>query len=694
VAGGVPPLAVGSAKKPSNKQVTNDEVAAMLQALQLDKGFFDSLMRRDKMMKEKAEEEEEAPTIGQSITEEFKKVQARRESDAGNHQPRVDFDVYLNEALMPVLAQSLDSLCRQVAKMEQQGDNLDPKVRERFNPLTFLAQQLLRRHPKCARTPRRQALYEGFSNWANQERGRREMIRRQSAIKVIFSGFVLRGVVQTEDIPNVLTAIDDAMKLEGCLMKHKAMSKDFGIRSILLQSSGEPGGRRRSQAPRSRASFFAADTGCTWQRFWATFSGILLSNEVVPYSAIRRGEELKKEELVERAQRVEAQEKLREARIQKEAEHQQKVGMYEEIYGRLCECVHLNAILQDNKILTGDEVRPTDAGYEFEVPPHGVHVKRLQELLGVLGLIEESSISEEDDCWWTSELAAAWSVLQDVFRAELTDGVVEREVLEKVLVPPASFMALKSRVEDELERRAEAKGEMSQFQSDDVVRTFTHDTKAKPTYEQLAEMTGMTVPRVEWLHTLFETYMDPDPARPDELQEDMYPESPSKISKAKMKELITDVNPDVTDPEFEARFLRIDQDGSGEIEFDEFVKWISADDVRVMGNDSKKMTFQELANAHRESLEVITYLHNCYQDALPEGLADRYPDDPVPLAEAEMLSLIKILTPNVDEEEAKQHIQAVDYDNKGQLDFDEFLEVLRMDELPAELRQQFSPTEE
>ena len=43
-----------------------------------------------------------------------------------------DFDVYLTESLMPVLAQALDALGRQVSRMEQQGSKLDARVGARL----------------------------------------------------------------------------------------------------------------------------------------------------------------------------------------------------------------------------------------------------------------------------------------------------------------------------------------------------------------------------------------------------------------------------------------------------------------------------------------------------------------------------------------------------------------------------------
>merc|ERR1740121_1576465 len=132
-----------------------------------------------------------------------------------------DFDIYLNEAVMPVLAQSLDALTRQLNRMDEQAASLDPKVRARFNPLTWLAQQLLRRHPKCARTPRRAQLYRGFKDWADWEKGRREMLRRQPAIEEVFKGYMLRGGVAVDKINTVVADVDDSLYLQGVLKNNK-----------------------------------------------------------------------------------------------------------------------------------------------------------------------------------------------------------------------------------------------------------------------------------------------------------------------------------------------------------------------------------------------------------------------------------------------------------------------------------------
>jgi Ca2+-binding EF-hand superfamily protein len=364
---------------------------------------------------------------------------------------------------------------------------------------------------------------------------------------------------------------------------------------------------------------------------------------------------------------------------------------YEELYARLKGNEQLSLILQENKILTGDDVRPKDAGYEFEVPPKGDHVRLLQELLQVLGLLETREVPRDGkEWWWTGDKAAAWVILQELHNAELADGVVERETLEKVMVPPVGFMALKLKIADELERRAESQGEMEHLKMDDMRIMTVAPSDTKPSYDKLCEMTGMSMARIEWLHQLFASYLEPDPDHPDALPVDNYPEDPASIGKSRMRELVMEVQPDLGDSEFEARFMRIDADGTGEVEFDEFVTWMHQDEIRVTGDDVKKMTFEELAASHDESVDVIMYLHTCFQDALPEGLVDAYPENPVALVKEEVKALALILTPNVSEETVEKMFTSVDAEEKGQLDFDEFLEVLDMQDLPQELRDRFS----
>merc|ERR1719183_3028995 len=82
---------------------------------------------------------------------------------------------------MPLLLQGLDALSRHVDKINSKGgQGADSTLR--FNPLVWLAQYLLRNHPrhvKDHRTP----MYEQFSELANIERGRRCLLRQREQMK-------------------------------------------------------------------------------------------------------------------------------------------------------------------------------------------------------------------------------------------------------------------------------------------------------------------------------------------------------------------------------------------------------------------------------------------------------------------------------------------------------------------------------
>ncbi|CAK0830373.1 unnamed protein product, partial [Prorocentrum cordatum] len=174
------------------------------------------------------------------------------------------------------------------------------------------------------------------------------MVRRKADVMDVFSGFVLRGVVQTEDIPNVLKAVDDTMHMEGCLVSHKAMAPDsaFGARTRILSNAGlaGEGGPRRTRA---RSFFLSRTQRDGLGQVCSTFSSSLMSNDIVPYSALLRGDRRKREELEERSRRAEAETKLAEAQAQREADYQQQMSAYDALHARLTASEQLNLILQE-----------------------------------------------------------------------------------------------------------------------------------------------------------------------------------------------------------------------------------------------------------------------------------------------------------------------------------------------------------
>lgn len=161
-------------------------------------------------------------------------------------------------------------------------------------------------------------------------------------------------------------------------------------------------------------------------------------------------------------------------------------------------------------MLTGDDVRPGDAGYDFEVPPKGLHVKYLTQLLTLLEVykpVEQPEGSEEvpdAETWWDQSRADGWAIIQKAHHADMSDGVVERTILEEVLVKPVGFMVLKSRIEDEKDAGA-VLFEDNQRRMSSMVKIEVK----KPSMEQLCKRLSMSMSRMIWLHQLFESYLTP-----------------------------------------------------------------------------------------------------------------------------------------------------------------------------------------
>jgi hypothetical protein len=583
--------------------------------------------------------------------------------------------------------------------MQTQGDSLDPKVRERFNPITFIAQQLLRNHPKFAKTPRRQGIYENFRSWSDFERGRREMLRRQDVVAERFGRYMLKsnkGVSVPTIVEVVVPDIDETLGLEGILLSSQMVEASSWV-TAAGEPSPLPSPSSRNKAPIAKKDFLKND-GLSFDQFWFIFANIILKNDVVPYSALLRGAQLKNQKVQQAKEAAEAREKVDQERAELEALEQRQLKEYTALRDEMLENAEIQSILNDGKILTGDDVRPGDAGFEHEVPPKGQHVTLLFRLLMLLGF--ETIIKEKDaketkenggEKWWDDELASCWATLQQLHCAELCDGVVEAEVLDKAMVPPVGYILLKNRVLEELENRDEEAGldpsRLIRLAGRDEVAYSAIQGNKKPSKRELCQKLHITTARIEWLHRLFQSFVrDGSPGTVCN-----YPEDPAAINKTQMAELMREVRPEMDDTEFEMRFRRIDEDCSGRIEFDEFVYWVGEDEVRV-NNEAplEKMPFEDLAHVFDQSVELIKYLHDRFQDRLPEGEQDDYPQNACSLPLEEIRALVMSLAPSVSDSQFQKNLDATIFSAKVALAFDEFLEVLPFDELPQEIQEPFA----
>jgi Ca2+-binding EF-hand superfamily protein len=299
--------------------------------------------------------------------------------------------------------------------------------------------------------------------------------------------------------------------------------------------------------------------------------------------------------------------------------------------------------------------------------------------------------------WWDDELAAAWTTLQEMNQAEICDGVVEQDVLRKVMVPPVGYATLRNKITEELENREDQDGLMdhesrrpSKANAEESMRIGV--IRKKPSIESLCQRLGITMSRMEWLHRLFESFLQPDENDPNAVPVCLYPECPAAIKKVQMRSLMKELRPNMEEVEFEMRFRRIDTDLSGAIEFDEFVYWVREDEVRVAGAAPlQKMSFAELAVVYSESVELIKYLYDRFQDQFPPDEKDDYPKNPRSLGKEQVRSLVNSLTPDMSDAEFETQFQMTTFSKKDTLEFDEFLEVLPLDELPDEIRDAHDP---
>merc|ERR1712232_1450844 len=125
---------------------------------------------------------------------------------------------------------------------------------------------------------------------------------------------------------------------------------------------------------------------------------------------------------MERKQVEEAIRKEDELRVAVEREQTECKDRYSLLFDELKGNDILNSILNDNKILTGDDVRPGDPGFEFEVPPKGRHCSLLAQLLTNLGFANlEAHADIGEDCWWNGDLAQSWTTLQECQDLEMQD---------------------------------------------------------------------------------------------------------------------------------------------------------------------------------------------------------------------------------------------------------------------------------
>jgi len=330
--------------------------------------------------------------------------------------------------------------------------------------------------------------------------------------------------------------------------------------------------------------------------------------------------------------------------------------------------------------------------------------------------------------FWGDDVADDWKILQEMIGTEMQDGCVDAQSLEAALPAPRAFLQLKRRVEDELERRrfeAYLDAEKRKAENPDDPNAMcepslgkfsepsirgSHNSvdflamqayegiepepkqsveTGKPSFEQLCRTHRMTMARMHWLHAQFVDFLKPiDGVKPT----CGYPENPAALTRNDVKSLMAEVKPEMTLAEFEEKFDHIDTDGSGELEFDEFVQWLGEDELELDATaDTTKPSKEDLAARFKVSLHRIEAIHQAFAGYLPAGEVDDYPNAPKALSKECIQKLVKKYAPDISDDEFDEQFMLIDMDNSEMIEFDEFLEFLDFDEIQG-LSEPVSPS--
>lgn len=320
--------------------------------LKLDSDFFDSMLRR---------------------------------RDDGNQEFQ-DFDVYLMEKnVMPLLLQGLDALSRHVDSITSKGIlTTDSKLR--FNPLVWLAQYMLRNHPRYVKD-HRTPMYERFAELANIERGRRCLLRRREQIEERWNQLVEEngGPLCLEDIPVVFKVLDDQWYLDGALLEK--LPQDFAEVGIEIWAGDDASPTSQGNSEVQFVDFF------NW------FETFVKSNDILRASAFDDAER-RQIETEQKARKAE-EDAARRARAMKEAmeQRQELEERFEERTADMYISGDIARITNKGAIIDGVEEK------EGGPPLQGEHIVLIRLMLEVWGCPIDD---DTDGDVWNDCALAAW----------------------------------------------------------------------------------------------------------------------------------------------------------------------------------------------------------------------------------------------------------------------------------------------
>lgn len=310
-----------------------------------------------------------------------------KKADAATQEDFRDFDVYLMEkSVMPLLLQGLDALSRHVDKSKDQlSQSRDGR---QFNPLVWLAQYMLRNHPrhvKDHRTP----MYEKFTELASIERGRRCLIRKREQIQDVWNelltdknmvseGAGAKGVsLEVDDISDVFERLDQAWYLEGALLEK--LPQDWSAVDMKKTKDNE----------------------VCFADFFDWFEAYVKSNDILRATAFSDAERRQQE--IEQQKLKEQEDAARRARAMKEALEQR--SELEEHFETVTADMYINSecgrIMNKGAIIDGVEEK------EGGPPLQGEHIVLIRLMLGIWGCPVND---DTDGDIWNDVTLASWQM--------------------------------------------------------------------------------------------------------------------------------------------------------------------------------------------------------------------------------------------------------------------------------------------
>lgn len=317
-----------------------------------------------------------------------------------------DFDVYLMEnGVMPVLLQGLDALSRHVDKLATGGEG-SGSSRQKFNPLTWLAQYLLRNHPLHT-SDHRDSMYQHLQELAAVERGRRNLLRRMPEFESAWMLFTEGHGLSTAQIEQVLQQLDTTWNLEGEFVR--CLPSNFVARIPCVDPEK-----------------------VTFNEFWTFFEETVSTQDLLRVS-VTGDAKIHPRDMCNDGEALEALERQRQ-REANLAEEQRQQRLLQAKFETVCADAYLNPELSQIMIKGAVLAYPMDL--------KGEHIILILQLLRAWGhsLVDDEGNHVEQDEWdeRTKELWIEWRKAHGPQTSY--PGVVDADSL-KALMDKESFQA-------------------------------------------------------------------------------------------------------------------------------------------------------------------------------------------------------------------------------------------------------------